>query len=1557
MTTAADRAGHTSSATDAWRLPSESRLAALVEDKSRQCLAAYRENPSLVEQDANIEISNVEGGYGRKQLNELVQNAADALVGKRGRVALVLTDQALYCANEGAPLSADGIDALMHSHLSIKRDEQIGRFGLGFKSVLGISDRPEIFSRTVSLRFDRQRASREILRVKPSANRTPVLRLAEVIDPFAEAHIDPQLTELLDWATTVVRLPLRDHVTWLQDEIREFPNELLLFAPQVRRLDVRMPGRKRSWSALRHGSRIEIRSEDGGVDAWTGFTMTHRPSDAALRDAGQISGREEVLMSWMVPDKLRTRRGRFWAYFPTQSQTSLSGIVNAAFKTNEDRHDLLKGVYNRELMLSTLPRLVSEHLQELVNPEDPGSVLDILPARGREAAGWADDEINKPVTDTVARWPCLPDLDGVLRKPSDIKVPPLVVCEHPSWLDIWTAIEGRPVHWLHPSVLRSSERRAKADRLKETAGGRASSVAEWLLDLSRGGTVECARGVIILAAAIDKHELDHMKAVQDASLVLAGDGSFRRLIHGQVFLPDSVEDTGPEFVHWDLASDQQTRSALTELGIGLLDPLGKLGRQVAEVARRRNLADVLRMWELSRVVPPADAGRVMEATFGAGGVPVITVSNRVALLGEVLLAGPIIPVDGSRDTDHVVNQEAHEEDAALLDELGAVAEPKVGSPDEKEKSFREWRAAAVVAYVSHAASKGKSIAMDQVKPVVGSRAINRVDLLPRLTIKGRLAFTEAALRNRLAPWPITGSPQSVVDLAFTNPSIWWLTQHGAIETSYGPQSPNRVFVESAAVPSNLLPAVSATSAAGRHLGLKSAPSREDWTWIFPLAESTLNCRQLHELYGLSASAGAQPPRHLVIEGVVRTSRVTPDLCAATSDAGDYDALREMGHHAVLTRNDDEASALIGHWGLTDGRHLINRSVLSAVSGEPRLLVDHFPGLRTTGLQLDGTVELVPCSEITVFFEGRSEGSVTLDDEPVAAADNKLYYLDVLDDNDLLGNLNSTLRWGLSDGQMSDVLADNERRFRNNVRLQAKQAANVGDKLVALAGQDAVRELVNPRAVALIERMTKRSLTTREIADMAVKSYGASQVLRMLSSDIEENGLQTPARLAGESTSLSWVQELGLPEEFAGVKEDRPPARESIMGPIVLPPLHIYQRTAIDNVTQLLSGTGPHRGLVSLPTGSGKTRVAVQAVVEHITSSRTTPLVLWIAQSDELCEQAAETWGHIWRSIGSPKESLTLSRFWGSNDAVPPDTGVHLVIATDDKLESARVRASHEWLRAADIVIVDEAHTSVSKTYTSLFTWLGRGTTSRERPLIGLTATPYRGTDLDQTRQLVGRYDRNHLTQGIFGDVDEHRYLQELGVLARVRHAELPGSQLRKRPVSGIAQRPQGRRDIAEFSVDLNAVAADATRNRHIIDSLLTLPKETTVLLFAASVEHGQVLAQVLNQQGIAAASVSADTPTGQRRALVRKLKDGEIRVLTNYNVLSQGFDAPKVGAVYVTRPTFSLNRYQQMIGRGLRGKKNGGSEEVLIVNVKDNVNAFGEKLAFHHFDALWSRGR
>jgi superfamily II DNA or RNA helicase len=237
-------------------------------------------------------------------------------------------------------------------------------------------------------------------------------------------------------------------------------------------------------------------------------------------------------------------------------------------------------------------------------------------------------------------------------------------------------------------------------------------------------------------------------------------------------------------------------------------------------------------------------------------------------------------------------------------------------------------------------------------------------------------------------------------------------------------------------------------------------------------------------------------------------------------------------------------------------------------------------------------------------------------------------------------------------------------------------------------------------------------------------------------------------------------------------------------------------------------------------------------------------------------------------------------------------------------------------------------------------------------LLGLSATPYRGTNEEQTKQLVNRYDGNLLTDGLFGDEDPHLYLQQLGVLARVRHEELEGIRLTPLRFSSSTDDGDGSH-LLENRIDLAQVAQDEDRNHRILDSLLKVGQDSTALVFAASVQHAEILASVLDAEGLPAAAISSYTTPAERRERIRQFQSGEVRVLTNYNVLSQGFDAPRVGAVYVVRPTFSLNRYQQMIGRGLRGPLNGGSEEVLIVNVRDNIDAFGEQLAFHHFDALW----
>src|SRR5688572_21232335 len=79
-------------------------------EETRRTLEAYRVQPNLVREHVGIEEEVRSGGYGHRQIHELIQNAADAIseAGTAGRVHLVLTRDALYCANEGAPIDIDG---------------------------------------------------------------------------------------------------------------------------------------------------------------------------------------------------------------------------------------------------------------------------------------------------------------------------------------------------------------------------------------------------------------------------------------------------------------------------------------------------------------------------------------------------------------------------------------------------------------------------------------------------------------------------------------------------------------------------------------------------------------------------------------------------------------------------------------------------------------------------------------------------------------------------------------------------------------------------------------------------------------------------------------------------------------------------------------------------------------------------------------------------------------------------------------------------------------------------------------------------------------------------------------------------------------------------------------------------------------------------------------------------------------------------------------------------------------------------------------------------------
>ena len=250
--------------------------------------------------------------------------------------------------------------------------------------------------------------------------------------------------------------------------------------------------------------------------------------------------------------------------------------------------------------------------------------------------------------------------------------------------------------------------------------------------------------------------------------------------------------------------------------------------------------------------------------------------------------------------------------------------------------------------------------------------------------------------------------------------------------------------------------------------------------------------------------------------------------------------------------------------------------------------------------------------------------------------------------------------------------------------------------------------------------------------------------------------------------------------------------------------------------------------------------------------------------------------------------------------------------------------------------------------------LTRWRRAQEPFLIGLTATPYRGHDAAETARLVNRYGSKRLDAGVFGSDDPEdviRELQTMRILAQADHATIAGGRFYLSD-----EELQQSRDVPWLprSVE-DRIAHDADRTRRIIEAYKrNIDPNWPTLIFATSVEHSQIVAALLTSMGVKARAVSGNTDTSTRRRVVEEFREGDLKALVNYGVFREGFDAPKTRAIIVARPVYSPNLYFQMIGRGLRGVKNGGNDRCLILNVEDNIENFERKLAFSDLDWLWA---
>jgi hypothetical protein len=205
-------------------------------------LGIYKQSPDRIREDFGTEETALGGGYSYRQITELIQNGADAISeyclknssrqADNAKIEVILTKNHLYAANTGASLSGEGLNALLRANSSPKRGIEIGRFGLGFKSLLRLGGTIELYSATNgNILFDPSRCKEKIcgdFNVKEA----PGLRLVWPLDND-KVDEDGHIEEFGEWAETLVRAEIKTegYLEKLKDEMKKFQQEFLLFLP------------------------------------------------------------------------------------------------------------------------------------------------------------------------------------------------------------------------------------------------------------------------------------------------------------------------------------------------------------------------------------------------------------------------------------------------------------------------------------------------------------------------------------------------------------------------------------------------------------------------------------------------------------------------------------------------------------------------------------------------------------------------------------------------------------------------------------------------------------------------------------------------------------------------------------------------------------------------------------------------------------------------------------------------------------------------------------------------------------------------------------------------------------------------------------------------------------------------------------------------------------------------------------------------------------------------------------------------------------------------------
>lgn len=356
-------------------------------------------------------------------------------------------------------------------------------------------------------------------------------------------------------------------------------------------------------------------------------------------------------------------------------------------------------------------------------------------------------------------------------------------------------------------------------------------------------------------------------------------------------------------------------------------------------------------------------------------------------------------------------------------------------------------------------------------------------------------------------------------------------------------------------------------------------------------------------------------------------------------------------------------------------------------------------------------------------------------------------------------------------------------------------------------------------------------------------------------------------------------------------------------------LRDYQQRAIDDLYRWFSNGNPGNPCMVLPTGAGKSLI-IAALCKDAMQNWPETRILMLTHVKELIEQNADKMRAIWP--GAPMGIYSASM--GRKQLEEPITFAGI--------QSVRNRAAE--IGHIDLIIIDECHLvnhQAEGGYRKLIADLHEINPALR--VIGLTATPY-------------RLGHGAITDGeaLFDDLLESVTIEELiykGYLHPLR------SKVTKERLSADGVKKRGGEYIES---DLQKAVNTDAHNQAAVQEVIALAGDRRHwLFFCTGVDHAYNVRNELRAHGIAAETVTGETPKKERARIISDFRAGRIQALTNANVLTTGFDAPNIDLIAMLRPTMSPVLYVQMAGRGLRPKQH--TDHCLVLDFAGVVEQHG----------------